>query len=80
MMFYTIIPMEFIFGEDESQEEKPERNTDEDEIEIKRGSVSLMVRPHLPGQYIVSRIVSTNPRDYLKPDWQPGSIVNLGFE
>jgi hypothetical protein len=76
MMFYTIVPMEFIFGEDEPEEEKPQKNND-DEIEIKKGSVSLMVQPHLPGQYKINRIISTNPRDYLRPDWQPGSIVSM---
>lgn len=76
MMFYTIVPIEFIFGEDEPEPDEPQKNND-DEIEIKRGSISLMVRPHLPGQYKINRIISTNPRDYLNSDWQPGAIVNI---
>jgi hypothetical protein len=73
-MFYTIIPIEFIFGEEEAEPEEPQKDRD-DEIEIKRGGVTLLVRPHLPGQYKVHRIISTNSLDYLKPDWQPGMIV-----
>lgn len=77
MMFYTIVPIEYIFGEDEPEQDDPQKNNDNDEeIEIKRGGVSLMVRPHLPGQYKINRIISTNPYDYLRPDWQPGAIVN----
>jgi hypothetical protein len=77
-MFYTIVPIEYIFGEEEPEPDDPPKNNDNDEeIEIKRGSVSLMVRPHLPGQYKINRIISTNPHDYLRPDWQPGTIMNL---
>lgn len=76
-MFYTIVPLEYIFGDDEPEQDEPQKNNDE-EIEIRRGSVSLMVRPHLPGQYKINRIISTNPHDYLRPEWQPGAILSMG--
>lgn len=76
MMFYTIVPLEIIFREEEPEEEEPSKDK-MDEIEIKQSGVTLLVQPHLPGQYKINRIISTNPSDYLKPDWQPGSIINL---
>lgn len=67
MLLYTIVPPEMIF--DESQEELPQ------EIEIKDGSVSLLCQTFPGGEMRISRIISSNPQDYLKPGWQPGSIV-----
>ena len=50
MMFYTIVPLEIIFGEEEPGEDDPPKDNGE-EIEIKKGGVTLLVHPHLPGQY-----------------------------
>lgn len=75
-MFYTIVPLEIIFGEEEPGEENPSKDND-DEIEIKRGGVTLLVYPHRPGQYKINRIISTNSLDYLQPGWQPGTVINI---
>lgn len=74
MMLYTIIPLEAIFD--------PETETGSGEsvvaeVEIKQGSVSLLAQPLPGGQYKINRIISTDPQDYLRPEWQPGSIMSL---
>jgi len=73
MMLYTIIPSEAIF------DSEPETGLTENssEVEIKQGSVSLLTQALPGGQYKINRIISTDPQDYLKPEWQPGSIMNL---
>jgi hypothetical protein len=74
-MFYTIIPLEYIFEEDEPEETESKKQK-KDDIEIKReGGVSLMVEAGPFGQYKITRLISTNPNDYLKPQWQPGTII-----
>jgi hypothetical protein len=72
MLLYTIISPEFIFEETDSQTENGEP-----EVEIKRGSLSLMVQPLPSGQARVTRIISTDAQDYLNPQWQPGSIMSI---
>jgi hypothetical protein len=74
-MFYTIVPLEYIFEEEESEEVESKKQKKED-IEIKReGGVSLMVEGSSSGQYKITRVISTNPNDYLKPEWQPGTVI-----
>ena len=74
-MFYTIVPLEYIFGEEESDESESKKQKNDD-IEIKRdGGVSLMVQGSENGQYKITRIISTNPNDYLRPEWQPGMFL-----
>jgi hypothetical protein len=74
-MFYTIVPIEYIFEEEEPDEEETKKKNDED-LEIRREGVSLMVQSLASGQYKINRIISTNPNDYLKTEWQPGTIMN----
>ncbi len=74
-MFYTIVPLEYIFEEDEPEETESKKQK-KDDIEIKReGGVSLMVEASPLGQYKITRLISTNPNDYLNPQWQPGAII-----
>lgn len=73
MMLYTIIPSETIF--DSEPETGPVENSGE--VEIKQGPVSLLTQALPGGQYKINRIISTDPQDYLKPEWQPGSIMTL---
>lgn len=73
MMLYTIIPLEAIF--DPEMETSSGESTAE--VEIKQGPVSLLAQPLPGGQYKINRIISTDPQDYLRPEWQPGSIMSL---
>ncbi len=74
-MFYTIVPLEYVFEEEESEENESKKQKKED-IEIKREGVSLMVEGSSSGQYKITRLISTNPNDYLRPEWQPGTIIS----
>jgi ribosomal protein S12 len=70
-MLYTIIPVESIFeSETDIQEDV------HDEVEIGESGASLMVQSLPGGKYKVIRIISTDPQDYLKPQWQPGTIIS----
>lgn len=66
-MLYTIVPPESLYEEDSW--ESPT------EIEIKEGSVSLICQLVPNGEIKITRLISSNPQDYLKPEWQPGSLV-----
>jgi hypothetical protein len=77
-MFYTIVPLEYIFEEEESEDTKLTKKENED-IEIKREGVSLMVQSSSSGEYQIKRIISTNPNDYLRPEWQPGVILSNNY-
>jgi hypothetical protein len=70
-MLYTIIPVESIFeSESDSQEDA------HDEVEIGRSGACLLVNSLSGGKYKVIRIISTDPQDYLNPQWQPGTIIS----
>lgn len=73
-MLYTIIPFEAIFDPD--LESGPLQSSG-DEVEIKQGSVSLLTQPLPGGQFKINRIISTDPQDYLRPEWQPGSTMSF---
>ncbi len=67
MILYTIYPLEMVF-EDENEEQPRD-------VEIKAGLVSLMCQSMPGGEMKITRIISTNPQDYLNPEWQPGKTL-----
>ena len=69
MLLYTVVPEEFIFDEETTD---PAATP---EIEIKMGTVSLMGQSLPNGRFQINRIISSNSRDYLNPQWQPGMIL-----
>lgn len=74
-MFYTIVPLEYIFEEEESENDEGNKQDNED-IEIKKEGVSLMLQSLPSGEYKIKRIISTNASDYLRPEWQPDVTVS----
>lgn len=70
MLLYTIIPMESIF------ESETDNQEDFHEIEIMQGQASLLIQSISGGKYKITRIISTDPQDYLRPEWQPGTIIS----
>lgn len=71
MLLYTIVPMESIFeSETDNQEDF------HDEIEIIQGRASLLIQSLAGGKYKITRLISTDPQDYLRPEWQPGRIIS----
>jgi hypothetical protein len=71
MVLYTIIPMEYIYGEEEDVQD----NVRNQEIEIVKNGVTFLLEPMAGGRGKISRMISSNAQDYLNPDWQPGSVM-----
>lgn len=67
MILYTVMPLEAIFQEDEGGGYQ----------DLIIGGVQLEVEQTAPGRGRITRIISTNPQDYLDPRWQPGTEVPL---
>jgi hypothetical protein len=45
--------------------------------EVRRSGITMLVTPLEGGMGRVERLISPNPQDYLRPEWQPGAIVPL---
>ncbi|MCL6547903.1 MAG: YlzJ-like family protein [Alicyclobacillus sp.] len=45
--------------------------------EVRMGEVTMLVSPAGDGMGRVERLISPNPQDYLRPEWQPGQFVPL---
>lgn len=70
MIHYTPLPIESVFeGYDESQSALEE---------IVFQGVSMMVEPQENGkQATIVRVISSNPQDYLNPDFAPGKVISF---
>lgn len=68
-MLYTIIPYELIF----EQKEDIKNNYFEMIYEDKH----LLVEKIDNGNYMIHRLYSTNPLDYLDKRYSPGNIINI---
>ncbi|MEW8996349.1 MAG: YlzJ-like family protein [Thermoanaerobacter sp.] len=68
-MLYTIIPYELIF---EKREDIPTNY-----IELKMGNKQLVVEKLSNGNYIIQRMYSTNPFDYLETKYTPGNMISI---
>ncbi len=64
MILWTVMPLELVFGEQES-------STPYEEIEY--AGTKLMVERLSPTEGKVVRIISSNPADFLNPQYQPGT-------
>jgi hypothetical protein len=47
-------------------------------VEVEAGGARLLVEPCGPGLARVVRLLSTDPRDYLRPEFSPGAVLRLG--
>ncbi len=73
MILYTIMPLELVMEGMGNQETSQERR----EIEIEVEGRKLVVQPQSATEGRVVRLLSTNPEDYLKGEWQPGSLIRF---
>ncbi len=78
MLLYTIVPPEVVFGENDQGEpvSLPENQTHE----LNLNGRKFMLRQLQNGQFQIDRLISTNPEDYLNPDWQPGALISVVHE
>ena len=67
MLYYSIYPLEVILNEDIEQKEVYR------EIEYK--GKKMIVTIGAQGEQRITRLLSTDPNDYLDPRWTPGNII-----
>lgn len=65
-MIHTVMPMEVIFPPQESVSQLKE---------MPYSGVNLLVEQLPNGRSRIERIISSNPRDFLNPQLQPGSVI-----
>ena len=71
MLYYSIVPGEKIFTEEESELEFKE-------VEI--AGTRLLLRLTSEGKGKIARVISSNPQEYLDSPYQPGTEVELNLE
>lgn len=74
MILYSIIPMEIVMGIYENS------NVSKDEYtEMKYLGEMIQAVPIENNRYIIRRLISTSPKAYLNPRFQPGTIIDGGL-
>lgn len=69
MIFWSILPEEYVFSTNNLLDSSPLYE------EIQCNNIKLLVEKMGPSQCKISRLLTTNPQDYLLPDIQPGNIL-----
>jgi hypothetical protein len=67
-MIYSIMPLEIILKNDDL---KVDGLSEIIELE----GIKLEIKGNENGQYIINRIISSDPFDYLNPKFQPGNTI-----
>lgn len=67
MTLWTILPTEMILSNVDTQATVYE--------EVTCNNMKLIVEKVGSTQYMVSRLLTTDPQDYLRPEMQPGTIL-----
>ncbi len=68
MLFYSIYPLEVILAEDGGDQPDQWR-----EVEVEGKKVLVTVNRR--GEQVISRLLSTDPADFLDPRWTPGNVI-----
>lgn len=68
MLYYSIYPPEVILSEEEHEQEEVQR-----EIEV--AGKRMIVTVGAQGEQRISRLLSTDPNDFLDPRWTPGNMI-----
>lgn len=69
MILYTIMPQELIYKTPDSEFEKQKV--------VDVNGVSMIVAENSLKEYQIVRVLSTNPNDFLKEQFTPGSKIHL---
>ncbi len=67
MILYSIYPVELVMGEGEEGEESYR--------EVEYEGRKIVVKVDGRGEQRISRLISTDPNDFLDPRWSPGNII-----
>ncbi|NLJ87095.1 MAG: hypothetical protein GX322_11795 [Firmicutes bacterium] len=68
-MIWTIVPWELVWEGIEAKVQEP--------VQMKWQGVDLLVEPIGFARGKIVQLLSTEPNDYLKPELQPGTIIEL---
>ncbi len=71
MLYYTIIPDEDLFSEEDGSQAEASL------LEVKHNGVTMLVTPTGNGRGRIQRLISSNPADYLHPALQPGNEIPI---
>lgn len=69
MIIYTCMPLELVFDGYEQFAPKYE--------EINYNGVQMVIEPCGSFQGKVVRLISSNPQDYLNPNYSPGAVIHF---
>jgi hypothetical protein len=68
-MLYTIIPFEQVFQD-------VDKVTAPKELQYLGQRVLALPLPE-PGQFRIVQLISTDPTLFLRPEWQPGTVISF---
>ena len=68
-LLWSIVPTELVFAN--FSEPLPTW------VEVQQEGVTMLVTLGTNGMAKVERLISPNPQDYLRPEWQPGTLIHL---
>ncbi|RIV29338.1 hypothetical protein D2Q93_00365 [Alicyclobacillaceae bacterium I2511] len=68
-LLWSIVPTELVYTN--FYEQPPTL------VEVQRGGVTMLVSPEQNGMAKMERLISPNPQDYLRKEWQPGTLIHL---
>ncbi|WP_078391450.1 YlzJ-like family protein [Shouchella patagoniensis] len=68
MILYTSVPYEHVFPTEQNQFDAQKT------IPCQAGQ--LIVEQEGEGAYRIVRLISSNPHDFLKPEYAPGTLLN----
>lgn len=69
MMLYSIVPPEVIWSP------PPDGAGPVEDVALGPGMARALCAIAPDGTRTLQRLVSVNPRDYLRPQWQPGAVA-----
>ncbi|GMA48920.1 hypothetical protein GCM10025857_02770 [Alicyclobacillus contaminans] len=69
-LLWSVIPSEWVFMDAAS--DRPSRFR-----EVTLEGATMVVEPVEGGMARIERVISGNPKHYLKPEWQPGCLIQL---
>jgi hypothetical protein len=69
MILYSVVPVEMVFGGGDGQ-------GDVKFLEAGYKGEKVIVAQTQDNRYIIARLLSTSPHTFLRPEFQPGSMVN----
>lgn len=67
-MLYTVMPVEMVMGWDDEAS---------DLVEVEVEGILMQVSPDGQGGGVIQRLISSDPQDYLRAEFQPGNRVSF---